>query len=275
MTKVLSFTIQKGGVGKTTSVTNIGSILAKKGKKVLILSFEPQGNIGASFKKYINTPSSWTNVYDLIKNKKEFNPKEVNIFKCGEFGELDVVVSDNRLNQFATELSSTQDIKTKYHSLRLLIKDIKSKKEYDFILIDIDPQANELMINAIIASDEVIIPIKAGIYDSQGLPSIFTAIEGLNDALGLNKKIGLIFPTMINKVSTKAEKTWNKMRDALLQNPLINKVVEYKDGVPQNSDIQNSLIENGVPAALHENLQKKNLGKGVESYKKIVEEYIL
>lgn len=49
MTKTLAFTIQKGGVGKTTSVTNIGSILAKKNKKVLIISFEPQGNIGSSF----------------------------------------------------------------------------------------------------------------------------------------------------------------------------------------------------------------------------------
>ena len=275
MTKVLSFTIQKGGVGKTTSVTNIGSILAKNGKKVLILSFEPQGNIGASFKKYINDPSSWTNVYELIKKEKKFNPEEVNIFKHGRYGELDVIVADNRLSQLAIELSTTQDIKMKYHSLRLLVEDIKSVKEYDFILIDIDPQANELMINAIIASDEVVVPVKAGIYDSQGLPAVFTAIEGLNDALGMDKKVGLIFPTMINKVSTKAERTWNQMRDALEQNPLVENIVEYKKGVPQNSDIQNSLIENGVPAALNENLHKKTLGKGVEAYKNIVEEYLL
>lgn len=63
-----------------------------------------------------------------------------------------------------------QDIKLKYHSLRLLIEDIKKIKKYDYILIDIDPQANELMINAIIASDEVIIPVKTGVYDfHQGL----------------------------------------------------------------------------------------------------------
>lgn len=141
----------------------------------------------------------------MIKKRTKFIPENCNVFRYDREGELDVIVVNNSLNSFALELSSTQDIKAKYHTLRLQIEEIKN---YDFILIDIDPQANELMINAIfIASDEVIILVKTGYTTLKEYLLSFQRLKWLNDALGLDKKIGLIFPTMINKVSTKAGRT--------------------------------------------------------------------
>lgn len=275
MTKVLSFAIQKGGSGKTTSVTNIGSILAKKNQRVLIISFEPQGNVAASFSNVIKDLNNWPNIYDIIVNKKQFDPSLSNVFKQGRNGTLDVIIADADLNKLSVELSTTQDIKKKYHSLRIAIEEIKKIKEYDYILIDIDPQANELMINAIVAADEIMVPLKTGIYDSKGLPTILEAIEGLNEGLSMNKTVGLIFPTMINKVSTKTRELWGELKKALDQNRLVKNVATFDEGIPQNIEIQSSIGENGLPASLANNINKKTLGKGILSYKVLVEKYIL
>lgn len=162
MTKIISIINHKGGVGKTTSSANIGAGLALKGKKTLLLDFDPQANLTMHFSLPLDKEP---NIYQALRGETKLpvtNIKE----------NLDIVTSSLDLAAAEIELST---LVGREHILRELLEPIKSN--YDFILIDCPPSLGLLTINALAASNNMIVPIEMGSFAVAGMTRLFEIIS--------------------------------------------------------------------------------------------------
>ena len=179
MSKVISISNHKGGVGKTTSVINIGAGLNKLGKKVLLIDLDPQANLSQS----LGLIDQERNIYGAIRGEYKLQPIEI-------LKGLDVVSSTLDLSGAEVELSSEAG---REYILRELIDPIKGS--YDYILIDSPPSLGLLTINAFTASDEVFIPLQAQYLALQGLSKLVEVIEKIKKRLNKGLKVGGVFIT--------------------------------------------------------------------------------
>lgn len=179
MSKVISISNHKGGVGKTTSVINIGAGLNKLGKKVLLIDLDPQANLSQS----LGLIDQERNIYGAIRGEYKLQPTEI-------LKGLDVVSSTLDLSGAEVELSSEAG---REYILRELIDPIKGS--YDYILIDSPPSLGLLTINAFTASDEVFIPLQAQYLALQGLSKLVEVIEKIKKRLNKGLKVGGVFIT--------------------------------------------------------------------------------
>ena len=158
MANIISFSNQKGGVGKTTSAVNTAASLGNLGKKVLLVDFDPQGNatsgVGISKKSVVNS------VYDVIIGS--CSAKEAIIDT--EFKNLSIIPSHISLAGAEFELV---DEKNRESKLKDALKSVADN--YDYIIIDCPPSLGLLSINALAASTGVIIPMQCEYYALEGL----------------------------------------------------------------------------------------------------------
>lgn len=157
---ITSIINQKGGTGKTTTTVNLGSVLAKKRKKVLVIDLDPQGNL--SYSLGINDIQD--TVVDVLNGSKSIH--EVTVQREG----MMVVPTDQRLSKF--EFNKNGEV-TEF----LLKKALDKDKSYDYVLIDCPPSLSLLTINALSASDNVLIPIQLDVFSIQGLEQIMDTID--------------------------------------------------------------------------------------------------
>ncbi len=179
MSKVISISNHKGGVGKTTSAINIGAGLNKLGKKVLLIDLDPQANLSQSL-GLINQDK---NIYGAIRGEYKLQPVEV-------LKGLSVVPSTLDLSGAEVELSGEAG---REYILKELIDPIK--KQYDYIIIDSPPSLGLLTINSFTASDEVFIPLQAQYLALQGLTKLVEVIDKIKKRLNKNLKVGGVFIT--------------------------------------------------------------------------------
>jgi len=179
MSKVISISNHKGGVGKTTSTINIGAGLVKLGKKVLLIDLDAQANLSQSL-ALIDQP---TNIYGAIRGDYKLQP--INVIKG-----LDVIPSTLDLSGAEIELSGEAG---REYILRELIEPLRSS--YDYILIDSPPSLGLLTINSFTASDEVYIPLQAQYLALQGLSKLMEVIEKIKKRLNKDLKIGGVIIT--------------------------------------------------------------------------------
>lgn len=195
--KVAAFLNQKGGVGKTTSVVNIGAGLSILGKKVLIVDLDPQGHLTTFLG--IEPERVEANIYDVLRGRA--NPREA-LVEQPLGARMTIDGEDRRLSM--TVLPSSLDLAGADMALALaprrefLLKDALDKLagDYDYILIDCPPTLGLLTINALVASDGVIIPVQTQYYSLKGfraLANLVTQIQGK----GLNSRLRImgILPT--------------------------------------------------------------------------------
>lgn len=172
-TKIITFANHKGGVGKTTTTASVGSVLASKGKKVLLIDLDAQSNLTTSLYPDKEEDIEVT-VYDaLTKNQ------ELPIVKISEY--LDLVPASLQLAMADIELSQKICRET---ILRDLIDSVKEK--YDFVLIDTPPSLGLLTLNAFAASTQIIIPLKPETLPYKGLETLFTFLRPVQQKI--NKK---------------------------------------------------------------------------------------
>ncbi|MFP4528861.1 MAG: ParA family protein [Candidatus Kapaibacterium sp.] len=183
MGKIICISNHKGGVGKTTSVINIGAALARLGRKALLIDFDPQANLSQSLG--IITPE--TNIYEAIKGERPPHPIEAdeNLF---------VVPSTLDLSGAEVELSGEAG---REYILGELLEPLRA--EYDYILIDSPPSLGLLTINALTAADEVFIPLQSQYLALQGLTKLMEVIEKIRRRLNKNLTIGGVFVTQYDK----------------------------------------------------------------------------
>lgn len=180
--KVLSFCNHKGGVGKTTSVISIGSLLAQEGYKVLLIDLDAQANLTTS----LVDGEPLRDIYTALKEGKELPQVEVahNLYLTPSSLDLAAIESEigGRINREGT--------------LHRLIEPLRGS--YEYILIDCAPSLGLLLINALTASDKVYIPLTAETLPYKGLTSLERVIEQVKEYLNSELRVGGIFFTRWN-----------------------------------------------------------------------------
>lgn len=178
MSEIISFANQKGGVGKTTSAVNMAAALAMTDKNVLLIDLDPQGNAtsGLGYNKREYNPSIYNVLLELMPLLKAIKPTAVEKLSIAGAGqdligaEIELTVALARESRLKGALSSI-------------------KNNYDFIIIDCPPSLGMLTINALAASDKVIIPIQGEYYAMEGLAQFIEAINGVQRSL--NKDLSI------------------------------------------------------------------------------------
>jgi len=179
MSKIISISNHKGGVGKTTSAINIGAGLVKLKKKVLLIDLDPQANLSQSL-GLINEP---INIYGALKGEYYLQPIEV-------LKGLDIIPSTLDLSGAEVELSSEPG---REFILKELIDPLRAS--YDFIIVDSPPSLGLLTINSFTASDEILIPLQAQFLALQGLTKLIEVIDKIKIRLNKELKLGGVFIT--------------------------------------------------------------------------------
>lgn len=179
MSKIISISNHKGGVGKTTSAINIGAGLNRLGKKILLLDLDPQANLSQS----LGLIEPEKTIYGALKGEYSLQP--IQILKG-----LDVIPSTLDLSGAEVELSGEAG---REYILKELLEPLRSS--YDYIIIDSPPSLGLLTINSFTASDEVLIPLQAQYLALQGLAKLTEVIDKIQKRLNKGLKVGGVFVT--------------------------------------------------------------------------------
>lgn len=185
--KVIAIANQKGGVGKTTTAVNLSACLAKKGKKVLLIDCDPQGNstsgVGVDKRRCEKT------VYDVLIGGA--SAKE-SIVKT-PYENLDICPSNISLSGAEIELVSEMGRETK---LKNAIESVRD--DYDMVLIDAPPSLGLITINVLTASDSVIVPIQCEYYALEGVSQLMSTIKKVKQVMNSSLEIEGILMTMFD-----------------------------------------------------------------------------
>ncbi len=249
MGKIISVANQKGGVGKTTTTVNLGTILAKKGKKVLLIDADPQGNATSGLGVEKDVEKS---VYDILVNDTEVEE----VCEDTMINNLKVCPSNINLAGAEVELVSMMS-----REQRLKEKLMKVKDEFDFILIDCPPSLGLVTLNAFTASDSVLIPVQCEYFALEGLGQLLNTInlvkKHLNKGLYIEGALLTMYDIRTN-LSNQVVKEVKKYFD--------NKV--YKTVIPRNVKLSEA-PSYGMPITLYD-----PKSKGAKSYDKFTKEFL-
>lgn len=179
MSKVISISNHKGGVGKTTSTLNIGAGLNSLGKTVLLIDLDPQANLSQSLG--IKEPK--VNIYGALRGEYKLQPVEI-------LPGLDIIPSTLDLSGAEVELVGEAG---REYILKEIIEPLRGS--YEFILIDNPPSLGLLTINAFTASDLVLIPLQAQYLALQGLTKLLEVVDKIQRRLNKGLEIGGVFIT--------------------------------------------------------------------------------
>jgi chromosome partitioning protein len=179
MSKVISISNHKGGVGKTTSAINLGAGLSKLGKRVLLIDLDPQANLSQS----LGLVDQERTIYGALRGEYKLQPIPV-------VAGLDLIPSTLDLSGAEIEMSGEAG---REYILRELVDPIKGS--YDYVLIDSPPSLGLLTINAFTASDEVFIPLQAQYLALQGLTKLLEVVDKITKRLNKELRVGGVFIT--------------------------------------------------------------------------------
>jgi chromosome partitioning protein len=183
MSKIISISNHKGGVGKTTSAINIGAGLNKLKKKVLLIDLDPQANLSQS----LGVIEPERTIYGAIRGDYKLQPIEI-------LKGLDLIPSTLDLSGAEIEMSGEAG---REYILKELIGPIRDS--YDFIIIDSPPSLGLLTINSFTASDEILIPLQAQYLALQGLTKLIEVVDKIKRRLNKELEIGGVFITQYDK----------------------------------------------------------------------------
>ncbi|MBO7475361.1 MAG: ParA family protein, partial [Campylobacter sp.] len=189
MSEVITIANQKGGVGKTTTAINLAASLAIVGKKVLLIDLDPQSNTttGLGFSR-----SDYEfNIYHVLTGRKRISE----ITLKTEISDLDLVPSNIGLVGIEQEFADNN--KDSKLILKKKIAEISSK--YDYIIIDSPPTLGNITVNALSASDSVIVPIQCEFLALEGLSLVLNTVKIVKKSINPNLKFRGFLPTMYSK----------------------------------------------------------------------------
>ena len=250
MGKIISVTNQKGGVGKTTSCVNLASYVADSGKKVLLIDIDPQGNacssVGVEVKKGENSVYEvllgeidiTEAIYPSVLKNLEVIPSNVDLSGA----EVDLVYTDNRENVLKTALT-------------------KIKDNYDFIFIDCPPSLGLLTVNALTASNTIIIPIQCEYFALVGLGQLMNTVRLIKKHLNPDIEIEGVLLTMKDNRSNLVAQVSEEIKKYF-------ETKVYDTYIPRNVRLAES-PSHGKPILLYD-----SKSKGANAYKMLSEEFL-
>ena len=250
MGRIIAIANQKGGVGKTTTSINLSASLAAKGKKVLMIDTDPQGNATSGFG--IDKNDLEDTIYELI---------------LGECSVQDCIIKDvipgvsilpSNVNLAAAEIELIGVDKKEY----ILKKEIDWVKDsYDFIIIDCPPSLSMLTVNAMTTADSVLVPIQCEYYALEGLSQLIHTVnlvkERLNPELDME---GVVF-TMFDSRTNLSNQVVENVKNNLQQNV-------YKTIIQRNIRLAEA-PSYGIPINMYD-----SKSAGAESYRNLAKEII-
>ena len=250
MGKIIAFSNQKGGVGKTTTCVNMSAYLASKGKKVLIVDLDPQGNAttGLGFSKSEIKNSLYQVMIDEM-------PVEDAVIKT-QIDNLDILPSSIDLAGAEVELVYMKD---REHVLKRVLE--KARASYDFITIDCPPSLALLTINALSAADTAIIPIQSEYYAMEGLSQLMNTIKLVVKHLNSDLKIEGVVLTMSDNRAVISRQISDEIKK------FFGKRV-YDTVIPRNIRLAEA-PSHGVPIMLHD-----TKCAGVRAYNALTDEFL-
>lgn len=190
MSKIISIANQKGGVGKTTTTINLGAILAEMGNKVLVVDADSQGNTTTGLG--IDKNALENTFYDILSGRANFEETAIEIpdFNSNLF----LIGSNVQLSGAEVELIQ---LEYREYLMKNFIDTIKN--QFDYIIIDCPPALNILTLNALTASDSVLVPMQCEYYALEGLSQLIYIINMVKERLNPNLKIEGIAFTMYDR----------------------------------------------------------------------------
>ena len=223
MKKISVFNI-KGGVAKTTSTANFGACLEEKGDRVLLVDLDPQSNLTKLFKAYSMEDVS---IADVLLNK---NLDIEKVIKKTDFENIDILPS----NVTFAERKILLDVnRSQQNRLAKALEEIEDK--YDYCLIDCPPALNMITVNALCASNEVLVPIKIDKFALDGLEYLLDSIEEIKEEFNPNLNFKGCFITMDSST------TVNKVIKQELKSVLGEKM--FNTSIHQNIKVVESTFE--------------------------------
>ena len=249
MGKVISVANQKGGVGKTTTTVNLATLLAKKGKKVLLIDTDPQGNATSGLGV---TKELENSVYDILVGETTF---EETIQETA-VKNLKVCPSNISLAGAEVELVSMMS-----REQRLKVKLDEVKEQYDYILIDCPPSLGLVTLNAFTASDSVLIPVQCEYFALEGLGQLLNTVNLVKKHLNKNLEIEGALLTMYDARTN-------------LSNQVVKEVKKYfedkvyKTVIPRNVRLSEA-PSYGMPISVYD-----PKSKGAKAYEKFTRELL-
>ena len=218
MAKIIAVVNQKGGVGKTTTTVNLSAALAKKGKKVLLIDEDPQGN--ATSGVGVNKMQE-KSIYDVIVNDTQVEETIV----ASSIKKLWVCPSNINLAGAEVELVPMMARENKLKAKLDLIKD-----KFDYILIDCPPSLGLLTINALTAADSIIIPIQCEYYALEGVGQLMNTVNLIKKQLNKDLYIEGVVLTMNDARTNLSNQVINEVKTFFKDNV-------YKTIIPRNAVI--------------------------------------
>jgi chromosome partitioning protein len=191
--RILSLANQKGGVGKTTTAINLGTALAAIGERVLIVDLDPQGN--ASTGLGIDRRSRNVSTYDVLIGEAPLRDAVV----ATAVPRLHIAASTMDLSGLELELGATRDRAFRLrHAIAALNTDATDDTDYTYVLIDCPPSLNLLTVNAMAASDAILVPLQCEFFALEGLSQLLQTVEQVRSTLNPNLSIHGIVLTMFD-----------------------------------------------------------------------------
>ena len=253
--KILSVINQKGGVGKTTTVINLAAGLTMKGKKILVIDLDPQGNattgLGLS-----NTDKSNQTIYSVLNGTNTIS----DVIQKTSFENLDLITSNVDLSGLEVETAG-DNRRAFILKEQIMLYLNNSEASYDYVLIDCPPSLSLLTIMALVASNSLIVPLQAEFFALEGLTQLMKTIERIKNNLNTELIIKGILLTMYdkrNKLSSEVEKEAREyFKDKV-----------YRTIVPRNVRLSEA-PSHGIPVLLYD-----QTCPGSKSYFSFTEEFL-
>ncbi|MGE5472768.1 MAG: ParA family protein [Ignavibacteriales bacterium] len=250
MSKIIAIANQKGGVGKTTTAVNLSACVASKGKKVLLIDIDPQGNATSGLGK--SKTEVKKSIYDVLINEEDV--ASVIIDTCVE--NLKICPSSIQLAGAEVELVP---VISREGRLKRAMENIRN--DFDYIFIDCPPSLGLLTINSLTACDTILVPIQCEYYALEGLGQLMSTVnlvkKHLNTALEVEGVVLTMYDARTNLSIEVVEEVKKHFK---------NKV--YRTVIPRNVRLSEA-PSHGLPIILYD-----DKSKGAESYLDLAEEVI-
>jgi chromosome partitioning protein len=245
--RVIAFANQKGGVAKTTTTLNLGVALMEQGKRVLAVDLDPQGNLTMS--QGWNPDEIERSLFDVLVHK-------LPITEIVRKGEIDIAVSSIDLAGAELALSSMIGRERALDKALLPVKE-----DYDYILIDTPPSLGLLTINALVASNGVIVPVQCEYLSLRGLVQLENTLTMIRENLNPDVAIQGILPTMYDKRLLHSKEAVEILRENfgdLVLNTKIRKTVRYAEAPVKGMSVL-KYDPTGEAASMYRDLAKEVL----------------